>query len=97
MTDVRMHELALRRELLVLRAELQRESLRAQWQAGTAPLTRLGAAVERSRSWLGPAAVAGLPLLWLLARRRRLGWRLARLALSAWPLIRIARKLMTQR
>ena len=89
--DVRLAELALRRELLSLRAASQRESLRAQWQASTAPLTSLTAAVDRSRSWLAPAAAAGIPLLLLLARRRRIGWRVA---LSAWSVIRLARKLM---
>lgn len=92
--DVRLAELALRRELLSLRAASQRESLRAQWQASTAPLTSLTAAVDRSRSWLAPAAAAGIPLLLLLARRRRFGWRIARVALSAWSVIRLARKLM---
>lgn len=94
MSALRSHELALRRELLVLRAALQRESLRSQWRAGTAPLERVAAAVGRSRSWRVPAAVAGVPLLWLLARRRRIGWRLARWALSAWPVLRVARRLM---
>ncbi|MDO9315028.1 MAG: hypothetical protein Q7T97_10830 [Burkholderiaceae bacterium] len=94
MSDVRSRELALRRELLVLRAELQRQSLGAEWQACTAPLTSITAAVDRSRSWLGPAAAAGIPLLLMLARRRRIGWRIARVALSAWSVIRLTRKLM---
>ncbi len=93
MSDIRLRELALRRELLVLRADLQRRALRAEWQASTAPLTSITAAVDRSRTWLGPAAAAGIPLLLMLARRRRFGWRIARVALSAWSVIRLARKL----
>lgn len=94
MNDVRLTELALRRELLVLRAELQRQSLRSHWRASTEPLNRITAVVDRSRSWLGPAVAAGIPLVLMLARRRRFGWRIARMALSAWSVIRLTRKLM---
>jgi hypothetical protein len=95
MSALRLRELALRRELLVVRAELQRQSLRAQWRAGTEPLEQLQSTVDRYRSWLGPvSAVAGVPLLWLLKPQRKTWWRLARWALAAWPAIRVARKLM---
>lgn len=94
MSNPRSRKLALRRELLVQRAELQRQAMRARWQSGTAPLARAGALVERYRSWLGPAAAAGIPLVLMLARKRKVGWRIARWALSAWPMIRMARELI---
>lgn len=95
MRATRLRELAVRRELLVLRAAIQRESLSAEWCAATAPLERLGGAVERSRTWLGPAAaaMAGVPLLWKLKGQRTTWWRIARWALATWPVIQMARKL----
>ncbi|MDL2336368.1 MAG: hypothetical protein QFE16_00855 [Pseudomonadota bacterium] len=95
MSARRLRELALQRDLLVLRAALQRELLHAEWQASTAPLARFSAAVGRSRDWLGPvAAVGGVPLLWMLKRRSKTWMGVARWALTAWPVIRVARKLM---
>ena len=88
--DQRLQLLARRRQQLVLRAALQRESLQTQWQATTAPLQAVSGFAARWRRWLAPAALVGAPLGALLGRRLPLG-RLVRLALAAWPLVRSLR------
>jgi hypothetical protein len=82
----RQLELAARRERLIALADMQRDTLRLQWHDTTAPLARVQGFFNRSRSWLMPTLIAGLPVMWALLRRRpRGGGMLMRWGRWIWP------------